>query len=67
MTGIVLGCDFTNEHTEAVLDVVKVTYNEYTATHVKGVYGSPGTVNPFGSTRPGRREVKLLYRKNVLR
>ena len=54
-----LGCDFSDEHTLAIRKLVECTSLE-NSRYIGSVYGSPGgIVNPFGSTRPLKRETRI--------
>ena len=54
-----LGCDFSDEHTLAIRKLVECTSLE-NSRYIGSVYGSPGgIVNPFGSTRPLKRETQI--------
>jgi hypothetical protein len=58
MAGIDIGCDFSDEHTDTILDLVRL--NDDSSHKIVGVYGTPkGSANPFGSTRPRGRETEV--------
>lgn len=60
MPSIMLGCDFSQEHTDAILALVKDTLENDTPAIISGVYGSPAGANPFGSVRPLKRETESI-------
>lgn len=60
MSGIDIGCNFSNVHTDTILKLVAYQKRENTPNKIKGVYGTPrGEANPFGSTRPRGRETEV--------
>jgi collagenase-like PrtC family protease len=60
MSRIDLGCNFSDEHVDTILDIVKAQEAENRPHRVVGVYGTPkGESNPFGSTRPRGRETEV--------
>jgi len=56
MIGLNLGCNFSQEHVDAIVGLArKYDYNK-TGIKINTVYGSPFHQNQFGSTRPLERE-----------
>lgn len=53
MVSLNIGCNFSEAHVDTILALNQLEDAKHCITHV---YGSPGTLNPFGSVRPARRE-----------
>ena len=51
-----LGCNFSKEHTKAILKIKEHAIDTNSGVIVQSVFGSPSNINPFGSTRPRVRE-----------
>ena len=49
-----LGFNFTQEHFEVLMYLLEHCKRSY--TRIASIYGSPGSLNPFGSVREGYRE-----------
>lgn len=53
MANLDIGCDFSREHVETIIELNTLDGAQHRITDV---YGSPGALNPFGSVRLVRRE-----------
>lgn len=69
MINLNVGCDFSQEHVNIILELKKFERKCANGIELSSVYGSPGEVNLFGSARPRRREpeqvTKLQFMLNA--
>lgn len=59
MSNLNIGCNFSSDHVKAIIGLVTFQRDNGYPNRIARVYGSPGILNPFGSTRPRRREVDV--------
>ena len=70
MANLNIGCNFSTEHVETILELNRLDRLDQAKHPIMSVYGSPGKLNTFGSVRPLRREhtsgnfFHLVYRLN---
>ena len=59
MINLSVGCNFGEEHIQAICDLIDLQVSLNSENRITSVYGSPGYLNLFGSVRPRRREMDV--------
>lgn len=54
-----VGCNFGNEHTSTIIDLIEFSKEQNNGIILDSVYGSCPSINSFGSARPRRRELEI--------